>query len=396
VATLEQSRIFAQLRPEELKRLSGIAQERSFAAGQEIFKEGSPGDGLYVLKKGLVEICATLGGARHAISEVKPGEVFGEMAVLENEGRSASAVAKQASDVYFLARQEVLSLVERSPAVALALLREISHRLREFNSQYLREVIQAERLAVIGRFARSIVHDLKNPLNVIGLTSEIAGMKQATDQERQEAAKTIQTQVDRINEMVSEILNYTMGTPTTLVLPPTNYARFIETVTAELQTEAALKNVSVELASPPPDVSLVINPKRLRRVFHNLAQNATEAIENGGKILLRFEVRPDEVVTEIEDTGPGIAPEIADHLFQAFATHGKLNGTGLGLSICKRIIEDHHGWIEARHSRGHGAVFAFGLPRPPRDETGLASPAPVDAAEPRKGARRRKFEGSAK
>jgi len=68
------------------------------------------------------------------------------------------------------------------------------------------------------------------------------------------------------------------------------------------------------------------------------------------------------VVTEIEDTGPGIAPEIADQLFEVFATHGKAHGTGLGLSICKRIIEDHHGWIEARNECGRGAVFAFGLP----------------------------------
>jgi signal transduction histidine kinase len=67
-------------------------------------------------------------------------------------------------------------------------------------------------------------------------------------------------------------------------------------------------------------------------------------------------------VTEIEDTGPGIAPEIAGQLFEAFATHGKAHGTGLGLSICKRIIEDHRGWISARNESGRGAVFSFGLP----------------------------------
>jgi signal transduction histidine kinase len=51
-------------------------------------------------------------------------------------------------------------------------------------------------------------------------------------------------------------------------------------------------------------------------------------------------------------------------LFEPFATHGKVHGTGLGLSICKRIIEDHRGWIRARNEAGRGAVFSFGLPRP--------------------------------
>ena len=79
-------------------------------------------------------------------------------------------------------------------------------------------------------------------------------------------------------------------------------------------------------------------------------------------ILLRIVQQDNEVVTEIEDTGTGIAPEIADQLFEAFATHGKAHGTGLGLSICKRIIEDHRGWISARNEQGRGAIFSFGLP----------------------------------
>src|SRR5262245_65487275 len=101
------------------------------------------------------------------------------MAVLEDKPRSASATAREDTTVYFLERAEMLKLVEKSPTLSLMLLREISHRLREFNQQYLREVLQTERLAIVGRFARSIVHDLKNPLNIIGLTAEMAGLIQA-------------------------------------------------------------------------------------------------------------------------------------------------------------------------------------------------------------------------
>ena len=83
---------------------------------------------------------------------------------------------------------------------------------------------------------------------------------------------------------------------------------------------------------------------------------------NGGKIFLRFHCDGNEIVTEIEDTGPGIAPEIADKLFQPFVTLGKTHGTGLGLSICKKIVEDHGGRIWIRDEPNRGAIFCFALP----------------------------------
>jgi signal transduction histidine kinase len=364
VVTFENSPLFSQLGPKDLERLHQVAREETFSAGQEIFREGSPGDGLYLLSEGLVEISVVVGAGRQVFSQIVPGDFFGEMAVLDDQPRSACAVAKERSIVYFIPRAETLKLLEHSSGLALAFLREVSHRLREFNQQYLREVVQAERLAILGRFSRSIVHDLKNPLNVIGLTAEMAGMSQLSPEAREKAVSTIRQQVERISELVSDILDFTQGTPPELVLPMANYGDFLQQVVEELRAEVALKNVRIELVNPPPSVPLIFNPKRLRRVFHNLAQNATEAMAEGGTITLRFGLTPDEVITEFEDSGPGVAPEIAGQLFEAFATHGKTHGTGLGLSICKRILEDHHGWIAVRQEPGRGAIFVFGLPRP--------------------------------
>ena len=97
--------------------------------------------------------------------------------------------------------------------------------------------------------------------------------------------------------------------------------------------------------------------------FYNLIHNATDVIKRpAARLILRFRIEGKNVVTEIEDTGPGIAPEIADRLFDAFATFGKAHGTGLGLSICKKIVEDHRGRIYARNEPGRGAIFCFVLP----------------------------------
>lgn len=361
--TLEQSKVFGKLRPEELKALSGIAQERSFPSGQEIFKEGDAGDGLYLVKSGLVEISGLLTDkARHLFLQAGPGEMFGEMAVIEDKPRSASAVARQSTTAWFFSRPDMLTLVETSPALSLVLLREISSRLREFDRQYLREVLQTERLAIIGRFARSIVHDLKNPLNIIGLTAEIAGAENASMQTRQQAQARIRKQVDRISDMIGEILDFTQGSQSTFVLVSSEYSQFVERLLEELRAEVALKSVSIELDGAVPPVKVLLDPKRLRRVFHNLIHNATDAMPRGGRVFVRARLDSKEVVTEIQDTGSGIAPEIADDLFEAFTTYGKAHGTGLGLSICKKIILDHNGSIFARNAPTGGAIFSFALP----------------------------------
>jgi signal transduction histidine kinase len=360
---LDSCPLFRPLNPGELIALRKAARESAFGPAQDIFKEGDVGDGVYVVKDGLVQISGLVGeNIRHVFSQVGPGEMFGEMAVLENKPRSASATAKTATTVYFIPRDAMLKLVESSPLLALGLLREISNRLREFDHQYVREVLQTERLALVGRFARSIVHDLKNPLNIISLTAEMAGMPNRTHEQRQLSRVRIGKQVERISDMVNEILDFTQGTQAAVVLAQTDYRAFVHQLVEEMRPELELKSCTLELDNEPPQIELLLNPKRLRRVFYNLIHNATDAMPAGGPIRLRFRSEGMNVLTEVEDAGPGIAPEIAGHLFDAFATFGKAHGTGLGLSISKKIVEDHRGKISARNEPGRGAVFSFTLP----------------------------------
>jgi signal transduction histidine kinase len=136
----------------------------------------------------------------------------------------------------------------------------------------------------------------------------------------------------------------------------------VRQVLEELRPEAEVKGARIDLANEPPPVRLLLDPVRLSHVFHNIINNACDAMPDGGKITLRFRQEPDVLVTEIADSGPGIAPEIAARLFEAFATYGKSRGTGLGLSISKRIIQDHGGRISAANRPEGGALFSFTLP----------------------------------
>jgi signal transduction histidine kinase len=108
----------------------------------------------------------------------------------------------------------------------LCFLKDISRRLRKFDKHYIKEVIQAERLAIVGRFARSIVHDLKNPLNIIGIAADMASMENATNESRQEARIRIRHQIERISNMVNELLDYTQGAHTSFILSLINYSDY--------------------------------------------------------------------------------------------------------------------------------------------------------------------------
>ena len=362
---LEAIPLFRQLNQAELKALRLIAQERKVAAGQAIFHEGDPGDGVYFVKAGAVEIS---GGTteRHVFSRLGPGEIFGEMSVIEHRPRSATASCPVDSEVYYLPRGEMLPFIERSPTLAFNLLQQISHRLREFNQLHLRELVEAESLALIGKFAQGIVHDLKNPLSIISLSAEMFDMQSVSPEARAKSQQRIRKQVERVSDMVCDILIYSdtnkKRREDTARLKPADYQAFILELIPDLRSEAELRSTLIEVENVPPGIMVRFDPGRLSRVFFNLVGNATGIMLEGGRIFIRFKFNGDGVTTEIEDTGPGIAPEIAERIFQPFATYGKTSGTGLGLSICKKIIEDHGGTITARSEPGRGAVFAFALP----------------------------------
>ena len=183
---LESNKLFQGLSPKELEILRKSARELTFAAGQAIFNQGDPGDGIYFVKDGLVQISAVIGtGDVKVLTKIPPGELFGEMAVLDQGARSANATAEQPTTVYFIARPDLLQILGTSPGWLRRWSREVIRRIRMFNDQYIREVFESERLALVGRFASSIVHDLKNPLNIIGISADMACMPTATADSRQ-------------------------------------------------------------------------------------------------------------------------------------------------------------------------------------------------------------------
>ncbi len=347
----------------DLRLPGNTGRIRKFPPGEVIFSAGDSGNGFYIIETGRVQLSAVVAnGEPRALAVCGPGDFFGEMAILDDAPRSATARAEIETEAIFLSREELLKLLETRPRLALNLVREFSNRMRTLNQKYVGEIIQAERLAVIGRFAGTIVHDFKNPLQVIGLAAELACSDATSPPMRAKAHDRIARQVERMTNMLQELIEFTKPTGQKPFLQPVNFATYMNPLADEIRTEIAERGVKLEVATPPPAVEVRVNPQRLSRLFYNLLNNAVDEMPDGGTIFLRFATEPKELRVEIEDTGRGIAPEIAESLFQPFATHGKAHGTGLGLTICKKIAEDHGGKIWALSAPGKGATFCFTLP----------------------------------
>src|SRR5438132_8609301 len=134
--------------------------------------------------------------------------------------------------------------------------------MREFNQRYTQEVLQAERLTLVGRFARSIVHDFKNPLNVIGISAEMAAMENATAVMRANAKVRIRKQVDRMSNMINELLEFTRGSQAPIILAENDYAHYVHQLIEEIRPEIQVKNVTIQYENPPPSVTVLIDPAR--------------------------------------------------------------------------------------------------------------------------------------
>ena len=364
---LPSSRFCRNLSSEDVELIRSQATRRRFDADAEVFQEGAPGDGLYIILEGSVSIVTKLPSGQSCIlSQMEAGDYFGEMAVFDGEPRSATAVVSEALDAVFVSLDLVQRIVERTPLVGAMLVRDASLRLREFNRRFLRESLRSERLALVERLVRSFVHDFRNPLNVIGIASEMAAAEQATPAARQKGRERIQKQISILNRMMQELVDFTRGVQVTAVLPKIVYADFLRDVLLDLESGAAQRGVKLVVDGPLPNVRLRLDAARFSRVFLNLSQNAFEAVAGTKEptLTLRFEISPTHITTEFTDNGPGIPPQNMQHVFEPFFTYGKEHGTGLGLAICNRIVQDHGGRMAVRSEPGHGATFLVLLPTP--------------------------------
>jgi signal transduction histidine kinase len=222
-----------------------------------------------------------------------------------------------------------------------------------------RELIRQERIATIGRLSTSIVHDLRNPLAAIYGGAEMLIDSELSPHQIQRLAGNIYRSSRRMQQLLQELVDTGRGTPTGAEVCQ---LKEIITAASEVYAGAAEAQAVAMEIDVSEQIELPLERNRMERVFLNLIDNALEAMPGGGRLRIAAETRDHSVVVRVQDTGPGIAPEIRARLFQPFVTAGKKNGVGLGLAFSHQTVLDHGGELWADAESKEGACFFVKLP----------------------------------
>jgi PAS domain S-box-containing protein len=224
------------------------------------------------------------------------------------------------------------------------------------------QLMQSERLALVGRLLASVSHELNNPLQAIqNALFLIKDEEQLSEQGRQDLA-VILAEAERMAALIERLRSaYRPGQIQDV--KPMDINDIIENVHALISTHMRQKEIAFEF-HPGTDMPLIAGlSEQIHQVLLNLFLNAVDVMGTGGRltVLTRNWHQQNEILLTVKDTGPGIDPAILPVIFDAFVTD-KLSGTGLGLAITRDIIEQHLGRIEAMNDPQGGAVFNVWLP----------------------------------
>jgi signal transduction histidine kinase len=239
-------------------------------------------------------------------------------------------------------------------------------------------LVQTEKLAALGQLATAIAHEVRNPLAVI--RSAAQGLSETAppdDAESHRACSFITAEIDRLSNVITSLLAFAR--------PPQLAPRAVDVVTlfdralllaGDELTGTGLRIRRDEARDLPP---VRADPDLVCQVLLGLLANAAEVVPAGGEVALEARPAADEVELAVADSGPGVAPELRERVFEPFFTT-RPRGTGLGLAVARQIVEAHGGRIAVGERPGGGARFVIRLPSAREPVSDTASPRPPKAA----------------
>lgn len=242
-------------------------------------------------------------------------------------------------------------------------------RMRTNLQKTQRELLDAERLATIGRMASSISHDLRHSLAAVVANAEFLCESKLTPAQREDLYAEIRVAVNQMTDLIESLLEFSR---TRESLRP-SYGDVRSAVDRAVQTvkvHPEFQRVRVRITTEGLTEGW-FDFKKLERALLNLLLNACEAVPGDtGRIDVGLRRVGDKLEIRVEDNGPGVADVVREKLFAPFVSHGKENGTGMGLTVVQKIVQDHGGEVALERTSTAGTTFRIGLPM---------SPAPEDA-----------------
>jgi len=304
----------------------------------------------WIMSRRLTEPLTRLTGAADAIAR---GDHTRRAALSREDelGRLGESFDTMAAQV-----DESRQRLEEKVAARTHELNETLVRLQEAQQALLRK----EKLALLGQLAGGVGHELRNPLGIMSNTTYYleAVLKDAPEDVKKRLA-VLREQLTLSARIVNDLLDFSRTMPAERL--PISVERIAET---QLRRLAPPDHIKVTSDFPDSLPLVHVDPVHAGQVVLNLLTNAVQAMDGGGTLHLRGRVAEGKVLLEISDTGPGVAPEHFDKIFEPLFTT-KASGIGLGLAVSKSLAQANGGDLVLASQQGRGATFAFAMPAAP-------------------------------
>jgi signal transduction histidine kinase len=314
----------------------------------------------------------TLPDGREVLEIARPVPIDGTRAARLRLAVAADAVSQGwRRDLAFAALAGGAVLLLGAGGLALVFSLQARH-LRDVRALE-QEVERGERLASLGNLGATVAHEVRNPLNAIGmalqrLRDEYRPVEDPAGYVRM--VELTQGEVRRLDAIVEEFL----GLARPLALRPAGVrpADLVRDVAALVEAEARARGVAVAVRAAPDLPEARLDRDRIAEVLLNLVRNALDAMPGGGRLTLEAGVAGDSLALAVEDSGAGIPPDLLPRIFEPWVTT-KTRGLGLGLALARRTVEAHGGRLAVDSAPGRGSRFSLTLPLagpPPAREAG--------------------------
>lgn len=370
------------------EQLIRSVDEINCGAGDIVFEEGEPGDNMYLILSGSVVITKGDLDSPTILAYRGAGEIFGEMALLENQPRSATVIALSDLRLVSANSSQFEQLLQEMPSVGRGIMEMLSGRLRNMSearstgelsekrlslqiSALQNEKQRLEELQLLRQeTSELIIHDLRNPLSAIAISLKMLEMVLPPEvfHANQEILSIAQVSCERMQRLVDALLEVSRmeAGEVQFVMSDVDFAEMIQEAVKRF-TILARKGVSLrsQISANLPHV--LADRDKIERVLVNLLDNALKYAPENSAICVEAIKKGASLQVSVSDEGPGIPPGERQRIFERFAQipaeRNARRGFGLGLTYCRLAIEGHGGriWVEVGEN-GRGSRFIFTLP----------------------------------
>jgi len=370
---------FPGITPDEVQELISHSQVHSYPANTVLCQENKIETTFYMILEGEVEVTKNINQSEERLLKtLRPGDFFGEMGLIHNAPRAATVTAKTDLVALELEKEAFDDVLKNSASVSMAMVREISNRLRENDEMTVedlrlraRELAQAyqklaEQDVARREFLTNVAHELRNPLMAASGYLQILQSGMLNQDQLTQTVDTIARNLHQITTLVNDIL---FLQEMDLVLPEFKAVEMGEVASNVLErykSHAAQRGVHLSLTEDRDLPPISGDADSLERALMALVDNAIKFSPKGGDVEIRLEKGDGQVYVIVEDHGIGISPNTRPRIFDRFYHLEKheenlFSGIGLGLAITRQVIKQHQGTLEVESEHGRGSTFTMHL-----------------------------------